>query len=140
SLYDEHPFEHQFFLRISQSFLLMQKLSLTNRHAQNHKQSTSQNENLSIVKYSCLTELDIERVHEDYVEQFLCNMKICLQNPISLRVEMKSLEKVTHRFTRDDTRINCAKINRIFLHRRVESDPQSLQNYFPFAKIFYTKI
>ncbi|CAF4127467.1 unnamed protein product [Rotaria sp. Silwood2] len=37
SLYDENPFEHEFFLQISQSFSFMQKLSLINHHAKNHK-------------------------------------------------------------------------------------------------------
>ncbi|CAF4861680.1 unnamed protein product [Rotaria socialis] len=37
SLYDEHPFENEFFIRIAQSFPFMEELSLINRHSQNHK-------------------------------------------------------------------------------------------------------
>jgi hypothetical protein len=98
SLYDEYPFEHQFFIRIKQSFPFMKKLTLINRHVQNHKQSyKSMNDNL-------------------------------------LGVDFKSLEKVTHHFTKDDTRINCAKINEIYLFGNVKHS-KSLHNYFPFAKI-----
>ncbi|CAF4749764.1 unnamed protein product, partial [Rotaria magnacalcarata] len=40
TLYDEHPFEHDFFLRIAQSFLCINKLALCNNEAQqnNHHQ------------------------------------------------------------------------------------------------------
>ncbi|CAF2789704.1 unnamed protein product [Rotaria sp. Silwood2] len=137
SLYDEYPFEHEFFIRISQSFPFMEKLTLINRHAQNYKQSyktINDNQNLSIAKYFYLTELDIEQVHDDYIEEFLFNTKTYLQNNILLSIDCKSLERVTHSFTRDDTRINCTKINEIYLFSDVKYS-KFLHNYFPFAKI-----
>ncbi|CAF4535046.1 unnamed protein product [Rotaria sp. Silwood2] len=137
SLYDEQSFEHEFFIRISQSFPFMEKLSVTNRHGQNQKQSykpMNDNHNLSIVKYFYLTELNISRVHDDYIEEFLLNTKTYLQNNILLHINYKSLERMTHNFTRDDTRINCAKINEIYFFEEVKYS-KSLQNYFPFAKI-----
>ncbi|CAF3316291.1 unnamed protein product [Rotaria sp. Silwood2] len=39
SLYDERPFEHDFFIRICQSFPFMKKLSINNVHAQKQKES-----------------------------------------------------------------------------------------------------
>ncbi|CAF4027620.1 unnamed protein product [Rotaria sp. Silwood2] len=57
-LYDEYPFEHEFL----NHFPFMENLTLINRHAQNYKQSyklMNDNQNLSIVKYCYLTELDI---------------------------------------------------------------------------------
>ncbi|CAF5120884.1 unnamed protein product, partial [Rotaria magnacalcarata] len=39
SLYDEHPFEHEVFIRISQSFPCMEKLTINNRYGQNQKES-----------------------------------------------------------------------------------------------------
>jgi hypothetical protein len=137
SLYDEHPFEHEFFIRISQSFPFMEKLSVINYHAQNQKQSyksMNDNHNLSVIKYCYLTELDIQQVHDDYIEEFLFNTKTYLQNNILLDIKYKSLQRVTHDFTRDDTRINCAKINEIYLFGKVKYS-KSLQDYFPFAKI-----
>jgi hypothetical protein len=38
SLFDERPFEDDFFVRIAKSFPLMKKLSLTNRKPQKHKE------------------------------------------------------------------------------------------------------
>jgi hypothetical protein len=138
SLYDEQPFEHEFFIRIGQSFPFIEELSLNNRHAQNNKQSyksMNDNHNLSIVKYCYLTTLNVRKSHDDYIEEFLCNTKTCLCNNILVYTDYKSVQRVTHDFTRDDTRINCAKINKIYLFGEKNSAVKSLQDYFPFAKI-----
>ena len=37
SLFDEHPFEHEFFLRIQKSFPFMERLSVNNNKPQNRK-------------------------------------------------------------------------------------------------------
>jgi hypothetical protein len=34
TLYDEYPFEHEFFIQISQSFPIVKRLSLTNKTPQ----------------------------------------------------------------------------------------------------------
>ncbi|CAF1533373.1 unnamed protein product, partial [Rotaria sp. Silwood1] len=110
SLYDEYPFEHDFFIRIAQSFPFMEKLSIDNRYSQNQKESyklMNDKSNLSIAKYYYLSELRIDRAHDDYIEEFLCNTKTYLQNNIHLDIDYEPLERVTHNFTRDDTRINC---------------------------------
>ncbi|CAF4605006.1 unnamed protein product, partial [Rotaria sp. Silwood2] len=62
SLYDEYPFEHEFFIRIAQSFPFMEKLTINNRYAQNQKESyklMNDKSNLSIAKYNYLIELQI---------------------------------------------------------------------------------
>ncbi|CAF4481158.1 unnamed protein product, partial [Rotaria sp. Silwood2] len=112
SLYDEYPFEHEFFIRIAESFPFMEKLSIDNRYAQNQKESyklMNDKSNLSIVKYYSLIELQIDRVHDDYFEEFLSNTKTYFQNNIRLVSHYEALQRVTHNFTRDDTRINCTK-------------------------------
>jgi len=38
SLFDEYPFEHEFFIRISESFPIVKNLSLTNPTPQNKNQ------------------------------------------------------------------------------------------------------
>ena len=106
SLLDERPFEHEFFLQIAQSFPFIEKLSLHNREPQKND-----NQQWSIIEYPHLIELDLVRIHENYVEQFLNNTKTCLLNNVYLHVDYDSLQKVTHNFTRDATRINCSKIN-----------------------------
>ncbi|CAM4834649.1 unnamed protein product [Rotaria magnacalcarata] len=140
SLFDEHPFEHEFFLRIQESFPFMEQLSVANYKSQNHKQSyksNNDNRNLCLIEYSLLGELVILNVHDDYIEQFLFNTKTYLQNNVLLHIKYESLQRVTHNFTREDTRINCAKINELKLYKTKCSN-SSLQEYFPYAKISYT--
>ncbi|CAF3917835.1 unnamed protein product [Rotaria sp. Silwood1] len=90
----------------------MEKLSLINHQSRKHKQSyksINDNYNLTIVKYNYLITLDIETVRDDCIEELLFNTKTCFHNNIVLYINYKSLERVTHNFTRDITRINCAK-------------------------------
>ncbi|CAF1477318.1 unnamed protein product [Rotaria sordida] len=137
SLYDEYPFEHDFFIRIVQSFPFMEKLSINNRYAQNQKESykvMNDKSNLSIAKYYYLIELNIDRAHDDYIEEFLCNTKTYFQNNILLFIHYEALQRVTHNFTRDDTRINCTKVNELSLYGKV-GNSKSCKDYFPFATI-----
>ncbi len=131
-LYDERPFEHEFFIRISQSFPLMKELHLTNHQSQQHKQSINDSYHTSIVKYNSLTRLDITRIHDDYLEEFLSDTRTCFHNNICLSINYKSLERVTHNFTRDDTRINCSKMSTIYFYGK--EDSKSVRDYFPAAE------
>ncbi|CAF3259377.1 unnamed protein product, partial [Rotaria sp. Silwood2] len=135
SLYDKHPFEHEFFLRISLAFPLMTRLTLINYCSKNFKQSIDINQNLEIIRYNHLIELEIRQCHDDYIEQFLLNTKTYLHNSILLIIDLESLTRITQNFTRNETRINCSKVNKLFLQGEYENLIQSLQNYFPFAEI-----
>jgi hypothetical protein len=140
SLFDEHPFEHEFFLRIVQSFPFIELLSLVNHKPQNRKQSyesNNDNGNLSLIKYFFLNELSIINVHDDYIEQFLFDSKTYFQNNIILYVDYESLQRVTHNFTRDATRTNCAKISKLHLCGQ-RKRYNSAEKYFPYAKIYYS--
>ncbi|CAF2080193.1 unnamed protein product [Rotaria magnacalcarata] len=90
--------------------------------------------NLSIAKYYNLIELHIGRAHDDYIDEFLCNAKTYFQNNILLDTHYEALQRVTHDFTRDDTRINCTKVNELCLFLKIEY-PKSCKDYFPFAII-----
>ncbi|CAF3693730.1 unnamed protein product [Rotaria sp. Silwood1] len=133
SLHDEHPFEHEFFLRIQKSFPFMKKLSLNNFKPQNNKlcrESQNDNQDFSIINYPYLTILTLYDAHDDYIEEFLVDTKICLpNNVVHLNIYYKQLKRVTHNFTRDTTRINCAKLNSLNLNgRRL---PKYAKDYFP---------
>ncbi|CAF3531650.1 unnamed protein product [Rotaria sp. Silwood1] len=139
SLFDEQPFEHEFFLRIQKSFPFIEELSLVNYKPQNRKQSyesNSNNQTLSLIEYLFLTKLYISDVHDDYIEQFLFHTKTYLQNNIIVYVAYESLQRVTHNFTRDSTRTNCAKISKLHFWGQ-EKPSNSLEEYFPYAKICY---
>ncbi|CAF4589421.1 unnamed protein product, partial [Rotaria sp. Silwood2] len=133
SLYDEHPFEHEFFLRIAQSFPFMKILSLRNLKPQNNKlcrESQNDNQDFSIINYPYLTTLTLYDAHDDYIEEFLVDTKICLpNNAVHLNIYYEQVKRVTHNFIRDTTRINCAKLNSLNLNgRRL---PKYAKDYFP---------
>jgi hypothetical protein len=140
SLFDERPFEHEFFTRIQKSFPFIERLCVTNYKPQNDKQShqSNNNQNLDIIKYSFLNVLNIN-AHDDYIEQFLFHTKTDLQNDIILYVKYECLERVTNNFRRDITRINCAKIKKLYLRDEAKC-LNSLQGYFPYAKIAQSQL
>ncbi|CAF2970525.1 unnamed protein product [Rotaria sp. Silwood2] len=129
SLFDERPFEHEFFLRLSQSFPFMTQLVLHNRESQKND-----NQQRSIIEYFHLIILDLLQAHENYVEQFFNNSKMCLLNNIHLHVDYNTLQRVTDNFTSDATRMNCFKIVCLILYNKPELC-LDLKDYFPHAEI-----
>lgn len=128
SLFDEYPFEHEFFIRISQSFPYLRTLIIHNESPQNHKQHRS-----SLVKYPYLAILSVYCAHEDYVEEFLDEHRTCLSNDVKLSVSYGMLRKVTNNFTRASTRINCKKISFLYdIHK--DNVPDHFYLYFPHVK------
>jgi len=132
SLYDESPFEHEFFLRLAQSFPLMTALTVVNWKSQNAKRRRKgkrQNENVSVIEYPSLTTLNLFDVHDDYIEQFLSHTKTCLLKDVHLLINYKPLKRVTHNFKRETTRINCAKILCTCLEEKIRF-PIHTKDYF----------
>ncbi|CAF1431603.1 unnamed protein product [Rotaria sordida] len=129
SLFDERPFEREFFLKIAKSFPCIEELRLHNRELQKND-----NQQWSIIEYPHLIRLDLVQTHENYVEQFLNNTKVCLLNDFDLRVDYNTLQRVTDNFTSDAIRINCSKIKCLFLYNEPELS-RDLKDCFPHAKI-----
>ena len=73
SLFDEKPFEHEFFVQIQKSFPLLKKLMINNWKSQRNK---DQNRDLPLIHYEHLDYMLLTRVHDDYLEQFLLDTKI----------------------------------------------------------------
>jgi hypothetical protein len=136
SLFDQHPFEHEFFLQISQSFPLLEKLTVVNQKRQNNKQSTYENKDLSIIKYPYLIYLDLMKAEKDYHEQFLFDTKTCLPNGIRVAMDYQGAKKATRNFRRNKTRNNCAKMSYVFFFRNSKF-PEHLRDYFPNVNIRY---
>jgi hypothetical protein len=137
SLYDERPFEHEFFMQISQAFPFLKMLSLSNKQPQNDKQyqkSNIDNENLSIIEYSHLLLLNLINVYDDYVVQFLDDKKTYLPSIFRLAIDSESLKRVIHNFTTDTMRVNCDKIKELCILDTVE-EYERLKNYFSRAHL-----
>ena len=126
SLFDHHPFEHQFCNRIAQAFPFLRILIITN-------QSNENRSNLSIIDYTHLTMLDVEISHHHYMEQFLDGKKTFFRNSIRLIADYHDLERLTNNFTKDKTRINCAKIKHFDYFERWNV-PSHFHDYFPLLK------
>ena len=117
SLVDERPFEYEFFIRIAQAFPYLKILSIQNHSPQNRKQcqqSHKKHRNVPAIEYPHLITLSLSAAHDDYIEQFLVHTKTYLLNYISLSIDYYCLQRLTNNFTRDETRINCAKVNYIY--------------------------
>ena len=135
-LFDEYPFEHEFFLRISQSFPFVESINLRNCKPQNNKsctESNKTNQHLSVINYPHLTNLTLNLVHDDYVEQFLIDTITSLPNTVDLVIDYQRLKRVTHNFTRNATRINCSKLK--YLSSNHDHIPKYFKDYFPHTKI-----
>lgn len=131
-LYDERPFEREFFVKIAKSFPMMRDLVIHNREAQENKRRkkvTNNNQDISIIQYPHLESIDFLFAHNDYVEQFLFDTEVCFPKNTELLVDFKSLTIVTHNFQRDETRVNCAKMIYWLTDVTIEL-PEHVQNYF----------
>jgi len=136
SLFDEHPFEHEFSLRLSQSFPLLEGLVVENKKQQQLKRfktSTNFNEMLSIIKYPHLIELHLLQAHQDYYEQFFFDTKTCLPNDVHIRVDYRIMRKITRNFRRNSTRSNCVNISSVFFANKSNS-PEHLHEYFLYVQ------
>ncbi|CAF3824773.1 unnamed protein product [Rotaria sp. Silwood1] len=151
SLYNERPFEHEFFLRIEKSFPFMEELTIRNHEQQINKQfrkSKNENQDLSIIKYPYLKQLDLIQTCIDYYEQFLFDTKMDLAFGVRVCMMFELVKEVIYNFTRNRTRNNCAKINYVNLCTEIQfvgySDnfsggkqqlPEYIKDYFPHTQI-----
>jgi hypothetical protein len=125
----------------------MEELTIRNETRQINKQFRK-SKHLSIIKYPYLKQLDLIGSCIDYYEQFLFDTIKYL--PFDVRVYMiyGLVKQVTHNFTRNRTRSNCAKINYANLSREMEFDRYSddfsagkeqfrehIKDYFPRTQI-----
>jgi len=136
SLFDERPFEYEFFIRIAQSFPFLQILYLENKKPQEHKQCrilNDDNQDFSTIKYSHLIKLSLIHAHSDYIEQFLDHTKTSISNNISLSVNYYSLRKATNNFKRNDLRANCSKLSHLRIHGKIQIS-KHFKTYFPNVK------
>ncbi|CAF1409157.1 unnamed protein product [Adineta steineri] len=134
----KRSFGKTFFAKISRSFPLLTRLTVSNTIEQVEKPSwrlKKFNETSSIITYPHLAELVLSDIHIDYVEQFLFSFNTCLPCLNSLDIRYEHLTTVTENFTRDATRMNCAKVKRIVFNRVIHlGQSRNFYLYFPSLK------
>ncbi len=129
SVHDIVPFQHEYFIRIARSFPMLRNLCVINFQSQSLV-SDRVNSNDSIIEYPYLSSLGLYTCHIDYVEQFLNNTKTYLPRLTELTADYEQLTIVTENFTRNITRLNCAKIKELFLERPLVHS-KDFYVYFP---------
>jgi hypothetical protein len=133
SLWDERAFKHEFFLRLSQSFLSLQYLSIWNIRPPTFEFTLfnlHDEDWRSTVQFLHLKSLDIEDACIYYTEHFLNETKTSLPCLTELKISYRDLKAITNNFTRDETRRNCAKIERLFIPHHLV-DQNDICHYFP---------
>ncbi len=131
TLHDTNSFEHQFFLRLSQAFPFLERLSVFNMSSQ--QKFNGNKKHLPIIKYHHLIELDLASAHYDYYQQFLLHTKTYLPNNIEFWTDYECLKRATHNFKKNAFRVNCAKIESLYIFARTQLSNR-LKKYFPNAQ------
>ncbi|CAM4778579.1 unnamed protein product [Rotaria magnacalcarata] len=128
------PFEHDFFVRVSQACPLLNKLTVTNKTPQKKKLTYQQSEHeqtTSIIEFSHLMILNLCTASLDYVEQFLFDFNTRLPCLNTLHIQYRLLEIVTQYFTNNTTRAHCSKLQHIIFDCRTKIYPENFYPYFP---------
>jgi hypothetical protein len=122
---DSRPFEHKLFKLISQDFPFLNNLFVINNQPQNDQQQS-----FSLILFPHLENLMLQASHVDYAEQFLDDKKTHLPRLQTLSIKYESLAMVTNNFTNDATRLNCAKVEVLYLEEPFVR-PENFHQYFP---------
>ena len=132
-LRDKYPFKHELFIRITRSFPFLKSLSINTILAPNWRANEYHLRDIdwcSIVEYPYLSSLDIESANSYYAEHFLNETKTHLPGLTELKIRYEDLEMVTKNFTRNETRRNCTKVNRLIVTNFIVY-PKDVYHYFP---------
>ncbi|CAF0787662.1 unnamed protein product [Adineta steineri] len=131
-LYDQVPFEHEFFLRISKAFPKLKRLCMLNSRPWSYETHISFDNVIQpyeIVEYPHLSILTIT-ASIFYLEQFLNETITRLPSLTELKVFYDELRYITQDFTRQTTRHNCANVKRLWINKLVAGS-KDYWSYFP---------
>ena len=112
---------------------LLKELRFSNNEAQSQisdKLDLDDNQVNLVVEYPHLIWLQLVYTHIDYVEQFLNETKTHLPRLAKLTIDYDQLASTTENFTRETTRLNCARVKRLFIEKTL-AFPKDFFPYFP---------
>ncbi len=136
-LWDKDEFKHEFFVRLTRAFPFLQKLFIWNikspfwRCKEFHLRDKDW---CSIVEYPHLISLNVKQSHSHYIEHFLNETKTHLPRLRELEITSYDLNKVTKNFARDETRRNCARVNRLIVECQIVYS-KDVYDYFPLLSL-----
>jgi hypothetical protein len=123
---DVKPFEHHFFVDVSQALPHLKSLEVFNRLEQQEKTTTR-----NLIEFPHLTTLILYDIHIDYAEQFLCRTHLpCL---VELFIHYEQLSTIIAQHP-EDAKNNCFKVEFLrFVDVSINpTDP--LLNLFPIVQ------
>ncbi|CAF4549255.1 unnamed protein product, partial [Rotaria sp. Silwood1] len=136
-LQDEHPFKHEFFVRLARAFPFLKILSISNLRSPfwRFDEIYLRDKDLcSIIEYSHLIFLDVKNANPYYIEHFLNETKTHLPCLTKLTVLYEDLKQVTENFTREEMRRNCGGVKQLFVERSIVC-PEYIYRYFPLLSV-----
>ncbi|CAF3172243.1 unnamed protein product [Rotaria socialis] len=131
-VHDVVPFKHEFFQRIAQAFPLLERFCLSDFSPTSFAANISSDniQSHEIVEYPHLTSLDLTRVGNNDIDQFLNESKAHLPHLAELRIFYEDLRIVTNDFTREATRRNCANVTQLITGTQIVGS-KDYHIYFP---------
>ncbi|CAF4540424.1 unnamed protein product [Rotaria sp. Silwood2] len=130
---DIRPFEHEFFKIISQSFPLLQHLSVKNDEQQKNKQHLSN----TLIIFPHLRSLHLILAHIDYVEDFLMKKTTHLPCLLYLKIKYEQLLIITNNFTNNSIEFNFSQLKVLSIVEPFVR-PENFHSYFPQLQILYS--
>ena len=123
--------DYHFFNRINQSLPLIEILIIANSSPQiNQSQLNSNLEQMPMVTFHRLANVDLSYLHIDYIEQFLFNRYTHLPRLRQLDIDYGKLITSTNCFQDDPTRFNCLQVRRLISNESFVR-PQNFSRFFP---------
>ncbi len=126
--------EYDFFNLISQAFPSLEDLTVISWKNQNKRFEHEQTS--SIIEYSHLMTLNLDRSHVDYAKQFLLDTNIRVPRLSTLVIKYENLVNVTENFTNNTVHAKCKNLKKIIFpkeFRRIIIG-KNFSTYFPCLK------
>jgi hypothetical protein len=82
------------------------------------------------VTFNRLIDLRISLLHDDYIQQLLCNRYTYLPHFCELEIEYEQLIILTNNFTNNPAQFNCLQVEKLIINECFVR-PQNFSLFFP---------
>lgn len=125
-----NPFEHEFFVRIAQSFPSLERFGIFNPNEQ--QRSTAQERcDEPTIEFPRLSALNLGDLCVTYAKQFLFDRTTRLPSLHILNISFRHLTTITENFSNAAARGNCANVQHLILDRTPRIYPENFYLYLP---------
>jgi hypothetical protein len=126
--------EYDFFNLISQAFPSLEDLTVISWMEQ--KKRSEDEQTSSIIEYSHLMTLNLDRSHVDYAKQFLLDTNIRVPRLTTLVIKYENLVNLTENFTNNTVHVKCKNLKKIIFTKDFERIiiGKNFSTYFPCLK------